>query len=218
MLADVYSVHNPGANEDLAPTTPASKRPAEDCECPPAKYRALSELRDEDTPPGFRIASNGHLIPGLMHTPSHGAERECVDVRVVWGPDDMASTVSSSDPDAVPGTPPEPEEDPRKVARRERRIARVQRNCSGCRDGISNQDGHTHCGGCMDPERESVDSDVSSDDEESDGDESDDESEDEDGEDGPGGRTVLVPETPPASPSPRSPGSPGIVVPESPLN
>eukprot|EP00966_Prymnesium_polylepis_P059607 1382059-Prymnesium_polylepis.1 len=107
MLADVYSVHNPGANEDLAPTTSASKRPAEDCVAPLPKVRALSELRGEDTPPGFRIASNGNTIPVGVHTSSHSAEREYfVDGRVVWGPDDLAPTVSSFDPDAIPGTPP----------------------------------------------------------------------------------------------------------------
>ncbi len=217
MIACVHYVHNLGANDYLAPTTPARKRPAEDCDGPPAKViRALSQLRGDETPPGFRIASNGNAIPASMNTSSHSARREYLE-----GPpglDDQATTVSSSDPDAVPGTPEvsEPEEeDSRKVARRNRRAART-RAWGGVYE--ANQECHMNAGGCLDPDKISVDSDVSSDDD--DGHESDDEEDEEDEEDGPAyGCTILVPETPPASPkSPGSPSSAGIVVPESPLH
>lgn len=144
-----------------APTTPQrSKRVSEECPGPAPKVRALRDLRDNETPLGFRVASSGNVIPASMRTSSHSAGRD-------YMVDERASEMSFDfDFDAVPRSPPcddsHVEEDQRKVARRERRAARARLNCYGCCLGVSNQEGHAYAGGCMDPDASSVDSDMSS--------------------------------------------------------
>jgi hypothetical protein len=126
-----------------APTTPprAPTNPGTDTagpEAPSKPFKHLSELDHTETPPGFRLASSGNIIPDSMDTSSHSARKvyvrdgEVLDVpeypqsfdvvRVKSGGDlheaqreksdfenaDDKSTVCSDD---VPGTEPEQEQE-----------------------------------------------------------------------------------------------------------
>ena len=66
----------------------------------------------------------------------------------------------------LPDSDEDDDEDPRKVARRERRLARVKASCEGCNHnppfGHPSQRYHCGSGGCMDPDKPADDSDVSS--------------------------------------------------------
>jgi hypothetical protein len=66
----------------------------------------------------------------------------------------------------LPDSDEDDDEDPRKVARRERRLARVKASCEGCNHdppfGHPSQRYHMSFGGCMDPDKPADDSDVSS--------------------------------------------------------
>lgn len=127
-------------------------------------------------PEGYRVMeSTGNIVPQSMHSSSQSARK----IYVIDGKElDMplypkAESESTFDSQAVPGTEPDEEpdedvvpEDPRKLARRERRLARVKASCEGCRFnppfGHPSQLHHMSFGGCMDPDRPDDDSEVSS--------------------------------------------------------
>ena len=133
----------------------------------------------KNIPDNYRVMeSTGNVIPQSMHSSSQSARK----IYVVDGKElDMpyyppkAPSESTFDSQAVPGTEPDeepdeddvpPPEDPRKVARRERRLARIKASCEGCCHdppfGHPSQRYHMGFGGCMDPDRPADDSDVSS--------------------------------------------------------
>ena len=199
-------------------------------------------------PDGYRVMeSTGNVIPQSMHSSSQSARK----IYVIDGKElDMplypkADSESTFDSQAVPGTEPDeepdeddvpPPEDPRKVARRERRLARAKASCEGCGYnppfGHPSQKYHMGFGGCMDMDRPSYDSDVSSN--MSNDDDDDDPYPDPKARAGKVKRClecslgqpldnsakrakILVPETPMGSPNPAAAaGSSGVVVPETP--
>lgn len=201
-------------------------------------------------PDGYRVMeSTGNVIPQSMHSSSQSARKiYVIDGKELEAPlYPKADSESTFDSQAVPGTEPDeepdedvvpPPEDPRKVARRERRLARVKASCEGCRYnppfGHPSQKYHMGFGGCMDMDRPSYDSDVSSN--MSNDDDDDDTYPDPKARAGKVKRClecsleqplangsaakrskVLVPETPMGSPNPAAAaGSSGAVVPETP--
>jgi hypothetical protein len=208
----------------------------------------LSKIKN--IPEGYRVMeSTGNVIPQSMHSSSQSARKiYVIDGKELEAPlYPKASSESTFDSQAIPGTEPddEPDEDvvpppenPRKVARRERRLVRVKASCEGCNHdppfGHPSQRYHMSFGGCMDPDKPADDSDVSSN-----------MSNDDDDDDpfpSPQARAgkvkrclecslvkpldnsakrakILVPETPLASRNPAvgSSGSSGVIVPETPM-
>ena len=192
-------------------------------------------------PDGYRVMkSTGKIIPQSMHSSSQSAHRDFV---VDWKEIDhgfphkassQSTVVSHEVPNTEVGDSDDEEPFPafpdwRKVARRERRMARVRASCAGCCHdppfGHPSQRYHMDIGGCMDPNRKEEDSSVSSDDT------SDDDGDDKDtfpnpkaragdvaealGDEHPAKRAkVSIEETPPSTPLKHNKAD--IVVPETP--
>lgn len=129
----------------------------------------------KNIPDNYRVMeSTGNVVPQSMHSSSQSARKIYVvdgkEVDIPYYPP-KAPSESTFDSQAIPGTEPDkddapPPEDPRKVARRERRLARIKASCEGCcydpPFGHPSQKYHMGFGGCMDADRPEEDSDVSS--------------------------------------------------------